>query len=470
MTDSAQRSRRLGRSGIAPPLLLAAVLVAASVLFVQAWNSLDERRTSSERERQGIEYLRSLHPVATALMDMQVATVAGQTPSRDALNQAVEAATSIDARLGDALRTRERWTGVRAKLEALPEQGLARPARDIYNAYSETAALLLALYNKVRESSGLIRDPDADAYHLQDSTGEELPEALVAAGRLASLARLATTRSPDDQVRTAVELSAARSAVQEPAEDLVEGLQAAVDGTRSRQLSGSLLQHLDAYQQAVEALLAASATTGPTGPDPAQVEAARKAMQEATNALADVSLTELDALVATRLDGLVGQRRLTAATAAAGLLLGLALLYLLLAPRRQRRSPIAEPAADTEPAALSSGSGSASTSRETTREPAHELDREPARKPGDEPDSWRQGRSWTERAPFDFGPTAAHAPAAVPVSASHRGATTRGTAAHETTTHGTTAHGTATHGTAASADPGPRTERPAQWGRSDAAR
>lgn len=351
MTNTAQRSRRPGAYGIAPPFLLTAVLVTVALLFVQTWNQIDERRTFGEQERQGIEYLRALQPVTTALMDMHAATAAGQTASREALNQAVEAVTAIDARLGDTLRTRERWAGVRAKLESLPEQGLARPPQDIYDAYSEAGALLLALHAKVRETSGLIRDPNIDVYHLQRGAAADIPETLVAAGRLAGIVRLATTRGRDDEVRTATELNAARSAVQTPAKNLVQGLQAAADNTDRRQLSGNLLRHLDTYQQAVEQLVADSSTTGSARPNPEQVETARRTVQEASVLLVDAILTELDALVVTRLDDLAVQRRFAVGTAAVGLLLGLILLYLLLASRRRAAHSVTEPAAATDSAA-----------------------------------------------------------------------------------------------------------------------
>lgn len=358
MTLSAQRSRRPGAYGIVPPLLLTAVLVALTVLFVQTWNGIDERRTFGEQERQGVEYLRSLQPVTAALMDMHATTAAGQTASREALNQAMEAVASVDARLGDTLRTSERWAGVRARMESLPEQGLARPPQDIYDAYSETGALLLALHAKVRETSGLIRDPNSDVYHLQRSAAANLPETLVAAGRLAGLVRLATTRGADDEVRTATELNAARSALLKPAEELVQGLQAAADSTDSRQLSGNLLRHLDAYQQAVEGLAAASSVTESSSPNPEQVEAARKAVQEAASQLVDTAHTELDALIVTRLDELAGQRRLAVITAAAGLVLGLILLYLMFVSRRHAASGGARPVAATEPPAAETDSAS----------------------------------------------------------------------------------------------------------------
>lgn len=437
MTVPAQRSRRPRAYGIALPLLLTAVLVAVAILFAQSWSGLSERHASAERERQGVEYLRSLNQVMMALIDMQTAAAAGRTVSRDELNHAVEGATSVDARLGEALRTRERWDGVRAKIEALPERGLSRPPQDVYDAYTETGSLLLALYGKVRESSGLSRDPDADAYHLQDSAAEELPEALIAAGRLAALSRLASTRGADDQIRTAVELNAARSAVLEPAEDLVEGLQAAVDNTTSRRLSGNLLRHLDAYQQAMEALTAAAGDDRPGGPDPEQVEAARSTTQGAAAKLVEVLLAELDALIVTRLDGLTGQRRLAGATAAAALLLGLVLAYLLLAPRPLRAARRGGASDDSDPAQA----GPAGS----------DVD------PGDPANSWdRRSRDWAGPAPFDFRPAPVDAPPAAPVGlaapvrAAAGGPVAGGPVAGGSVVGGSVASGAATGGTTGS--------------------
>ena len=64
----------------------------------------------------------------------------------------------MDARIGDELLSQERWAGLRAKLEALRGRSPADPEA-AYTAYGEATDLLLALHRKVRESSGLVRDP-----------------------------------------------------------------------------------------------------------------------------------------------------------------------------------------------------------------------------------------------------------------------------------------------------------------------
>ncbi|MDG4833705.1 hypothetical protein O7627_30990 [Solwaraspora sp. WMMD1047] len=338
MTPPAQRFRRWPNlsGGVLRLLLAGLLLVPVGVLSVQAWQGIDEKLTFAERERQGIEYLQSLERVTVALVDAQSAAVAGRSVPGEALTRAVENASSVDARLGDELRTRERWAGARAKIESLSQQNLRAP-EEAYAAYSEAGDLLLALYGKVRETSGLIRDPDADSYHLQDSAAEELPEALIAAGRLGDIAMLATTRAEDQALNTAIQATGARSGVLEPVEDLVEGLQAAVNNTDSQQLSGNLLSQLDAYQIAVDALAAASAATDLGTPTRAnQVGEARAAAQAAGADLSQTMLTELDNLVTVRADGLRTERLLAGAAAIAALLIALALIALSLAGRRSR--------------------------------------------------------------------------------------------------------------------------------------
>ncbi|WP_422772086.1 hypothetical protein ACN28C_03005 [Plantactinospora sp. WMMC1484] len=338
MTVPAQRSRRVpDRTGTALRVLLAvALLVPVGALFSSTWRSNDEQRSGTERERHGVEYLRSLGQLTLALVDAQSGAVAGRSVASSALRSAVEQTSAVDVRYGADLRTSERWAGLHAKIEALPDRPPANP-QDAWTAYTETVDLLLALYAKVRESSGLIRDPDSDAYHLQDAVAEELPEALVAAGRLADRTVLAAERPGGDRVRTASELALARAAVLSPAADLVDDLRAAVENTASRSLGGNVLSRLDGYQRAVEDL--ATLTRESATANPIQVGAARSSAQLAGSGLAVIILTELDLLLRERIDDLTGERQIAVGALVLALLLVCALAAIpLLAARAAARS------------------------------------------------------------------------------------------------------------------------------------
>ncbi|MEU1754602.1 hypothetical protein ABZ436_18295 [Micromonospora matsumotoense] len=324
MTVPASRVRRRPRTpGRLLPLLLAtALLLPVAFLVVQGHRLVDADRELAERERLGVEYLRVLGPVTEALVDAQTAAVAGRPVPRDALDRAVEAAAAVDSRVGDELRSTERWAGLRAKLEGLPSRSLTDP-EVAFTAYGEVTDLLLALHGKIRETSGLIRDPGSDSYFLQDGVGEEMPEAMVAAGRLVDLAVLMPQRPAAEQPRSLGELATLRFAALQPAGDLVDDLQTVVDTSESADIGADALTPFDNYQRAVEALAALSQPNSRTQVvDLTKLAAARAQAQSAARELQPVILDELDRLLRQRIDQLDRDDLLIlAAGGVAGLLL-----------------------------------------------------------------------------------------------------------------------------------------------------
>ncbi len=390
MTVPASRVRRRPRTpGRLLPLLLATVLLLpVAFLVIQGYRFVDADRDALEREQLGVEYLRALGPVTEALVNAQSAAVTRRPLPRENLDRAVEQAAAVDARIGDELRTSERWAGIRAKLEALPERSLTDPEA-AFAAYGEVTDLLLALYSKVRQTSGLIRDPDVDSYFLQDGVGEEMPEALIAAGRLTDLAILIERRPAADQGRSLMELATLRFAALQPARDLVNNLRAVVESSANAQLGASVLNPFDAYQRAVEtmALLALPNRSGRV--ETARLTGARNQAQQAAKQLQPVLLDEIDRLLADRIDRL--DRDALLVLGAGGL--AALLLIVLAVSGRLPRPHIESTAADqssvgTEPV----GSGRPTGDR---REPAPLRpagDQTPALQPvgpGREPDRWR---------------------------------------------------------------------------------
>ncbi|TDC76797.1 hypothetical protein E1193_23340 [Micromonospora sp. KC606] len=352
MTVPTQRVRRRpsvpGR--LLPLVLVLALLAPVAALFVQAYGRTGDDRDLATRERLGIEYLRVLAPVTEALVEAQSAAVAGRPASPESLDRAVERVTQVDLRIGGELRSQERWSGLRAKLEALPEKRLT-DREAAYTAYSEVTDLLLALYRKVRESSGLVRDPEEDSFFLQDGVGRDLPTALVAAGRLADLTVLAATRPASQATRTLGELAEARIIALGAASDLVADLRAAVGNSERTDLGATVLAPLDTYQRAVEALAAYSAPepgSRTSLADPAQVGAARANAQSAARQLQPVILDQLDAQLVDRIDGYDRERWIAAGSAAVAALLVLILIRVLVGAFRRARRRDAESRLGTE--------------------------------------------------------------------------------------------------------------------------
>lgn len=364
MTVPAPRVRRRPSvPGRVLPLLLALALVAPlGLLFALAEGNTSDDHDLATRERLGVRYLQALGPVTDALVEAQSIAVAGAPVSRTALNAAIEQVAGVDDAVGDELRTHERWAGLRAKLEGLPDRGLADPEA-AYLAYGEANDLLLALYRKVRESSGLIRDPQSDSFFLQDGIGGDLPTATVLAARLADLVRLAAARPAAERAKTGLELAELRVAAFGPANDLVADLRAAVDSSESSDLGANVLTPLDTYQRSLEAFIAAGG--GRAAPNPQQLTTAGITAQSAAKQLRTVILDQLDTLLEKRLDALDRDRLLArvAAGVAVALLIGLA-GTLLRRPTGQTRQAPAEaalpPAVHPDPPA---------TARDTDRLP-----------------------------------------------------------------------------------------------------
>jgi hypothetical protein len=328
-------------------LLAVALVVPVGLLFGKTWGSVGDRITVADQERQGIEYLQTLGPLTIALTDAQSATIAGRTFQRETLTSAVAATAAVDARLGGDLRTHDRWSSLREKIESLLGGDTPDPTTT-FDRYGEAADLLLALYDEVRDRSHLVREQEADAYYLQDGAAEELPEAIVAAGRFADRAVLAGRVRADLPTVTAGLLTA-RDGVLSPVEDLSQDLQSAIEGTNSRTMSGNLLGRLDRFQRGVQTLAASiSSLDGRTPIDASRLNPARVELQAAGVELANTILAELDDLIAARRDDLSGERTMALLLLLAGVLLALVPLGTLLVAGLRRRPVRPAPAARPE--------------------------------------------------------------------------------------------------------------------------
>jgi hypothetical protein len=326
------------------PLLVFALLIPVGVLFGQAWQGQSDRLSFAAKERHGIEYLTTLGQVTTALTDAQSAAVAGRAVDRTTIGRAVDATTAVDDRLGEELRTSERWSGLRVKIEALASVPPGDKSR-VYDAYGEVTDLLLALYGKVRENSQLIRDPDADTYFLQDGAAEELPEAVVGAGKFADLVIIAATRPAAERASAIADLTVARGSVLDPAGDLADGLQSAVDSTESRTLGGNLLSRLDRFRRSMDGLAASAGSLDGRSPLPSadRLNTARTEVQSAASELSNAILAELDVLIADRQSGIRTGRTLSLVALAVAVLGCAVPTVLALRKRRRYRRPFDGP-------------------------------------------------------------------------------------------------------------------------------
>lgn len=330
MSVSVDNRRNRTRTAIAAVLTIL-MLVPAGILFAAVWGTVSDERESTRLEQKGVEYLAALAPLVSALAEAQSSALSGVSSQPGSLTDAVAAVGAADRRLGQELRTRERWTGLRQKIDQLPQ--VTGAPLVVFQAHVEVTDLALALYDAVRNNSELIRDPDNDLSHLQQALAVDLPVTVVQVSRMGDLSQLVAKANPQLQAQLGPQFGAAVQSVNTSVNSLTDDLQAAVDDTTSTTLSGNLVSGLDSFRRGVESLTR-GANPGGT-PNPATMATAQSQLQVSLANLAGIASREMAALLQGRLDRLDNQALVALVSAGAVILLAIAAVVVPLTGRRR---------------------------------------------------------------------------------------------------------------------------------------
>ncbi len=327
---------RLSRSrSLIAAVLTILILVPAGYLFYRVWQANDESRDSTRLERQGVEYLTALTPLVSALAEAQSSALQNVAIAPATLSASVARVSAVDQRLGAALGTRDRWSGLRDRIDQLAT--VAGNPVTVFQKYVEVTNLAVALSNAVRNNSALIRDPDNDLSNLQQAVGADLPTTVVQVSRMGDLSLLVAKAQPDQRATLGPQFAAAVQAVTTSVNALTDDLQAAVDDTSSPTLSGNLVTTVDSFRRGVESLTRGANPSGQ--PNAATMATAQSQLQSSTGSLAGMLVREMDGLLQDRLDRLAGERRAALLAAGAVVLLVLAAVAVGLTGRRRYRMP-----------------------------------------------------------------------------------------------------------------------------------
>ena len=316
MSVSVDYRRTRMRTALAA-VLTVLILVPATILFASVWGTISAKRDSTELEKRGVEYISALAPLVSALAEAQSSALAGVSAAPGSLSAAVNGVAAVDQRLGNELNTRERWIGLRAKMDQLTKTTGNSVA--VFEAHVEVTDLALALYSSVRNNSELVRDPDNDVSHLQQAIGVDLPEAVVQVSRMGDLSQLVATADAKVRAQLTPQFGAAVESVNSAVGDLTDNLQAAVDDTSSVTLSGSLVTGLDSFRRGVESLTR-GANPGGT-PNTATMATAQSQLQTSLSNLSGIVSREMTSLLDKRLDDLDTDTIVALASATAAVLL-----------------------------------------------------------------------------------------------------------------------------------------------------
>jgi hypothetical protein len=294
-------------------LLTIGLIAPAAFLFIELRQSIEDRQATATRELLGVEYLRGLEPVASALAEAQSAAIGGASTAIDAANatlqQRIDAAAETNARIGVILGVSERWTNLRGAIEALPHRG---DARALYTAYHDVMDLEVALVARVGELSGLAADASADAYYLHRAVTTDLPELTVSTGRLADVAALSQSGTGTLSVVDLAGLVELQEDASDAAASLIRSMEKAATGTTDATLVNNVFTPLDGLRADLDQLAAAggSITDGQVSAVDAEViSTLRTNLAKAASTLAASVLDQLRAQLTARRDGAGRERQ-----------------------------------------------------------------------------------------------------------------------------------------------------------------
>lgn len=332
----------LNRLRYAPKFVLIGLVFFLPFTYV---SFLQFRGTSNDvafnqAERDGVSYLAPTTSYLYALQRhrlFRAAAAAGDPQARAKADEAAADAArwekevdAIDARIGGALRTTQRWREAKAAWAAARD-GRFASAVEADKAHADANAVVADLIvNYVGNYSKLILDPDLDSYWLMDAVVIKLPFIGNTATQLATTALL----SMPDNTATQFELAGMSALIDSSAGDLkAVNLATAVKETKNFGRSRTLARLGDPMEQLSVALASARAAAlreyvgaTPTRMANPVIESTAQSLAQ-LHGFAGAILPELDGLIAKRVARYESDRRnaLIAAVVA-----GLLLVYLFV--------------------------------------------------------------------------------------------------------------------------------------------
>ncbi|MFB9318849.1 hypothetical protein [Cryptosporangium minutisporangium] len=342
----------------APLALQIITVIAVIAMFALVWGPRSDDSDLHGREQGGVEYVAALNKLLPVLVDAQSTAVQGNPVAKDSFKEPLDAVAAVDEKFGSDFGTSNRWSGLRARIETLPEQG--GEGLGAFKNFGEATDLLLALYQQVAQASGLRNDGDGVISYLQDAALEEIPAAIVWSGRYQDQVVITSALTPPDrnapqetynsqaaQISAAfTELAVSRQVASEAGGDVASDMAAAVDNSGSGTFSTTLLQSLDEFQRGIEALAPPGEVGLSTIPRVADVAKQRAAAQKAAVELDPLLLDELSSQIDDRKGSADTGRVMAIALLAIAILATVAsLLFLLVSARRSRSETVEAPPA-----------------------------------------------------------------------------------------------------------------------------
>jgi hypothetical protein len=308
--------------------LLALLVLLAPVLylFTKLWSATGASVATTTTERAAVSYARPIDKVLAALADAEYTAAGGSTVDPTDLRAAIDEVNVVDRRMGDPLQVRQRWIQVVHEIDGAIGQNAN--GADALRAYAAPISLTQALLDRIARLSGAAQDPGPGSYQLTQVALHSLPDVLVNAARVSSLA--AVTEAPTKPRPVAdPRLAVAGDRLAQAASEVSSGLRTGSDPGSSFAVDLDLLGPLDEFVAAADDLsqLAAGLDVAGSGARD-RIDAANTLVTAKALALQTAVLDAFNGRLAAHGDDFAGQRRILILLAAIIVLATAALVWL----------------------------------------------------------------------------------------------------------------------------------------------
>ena len=325
----------LGRLRYAYKIMLVTVVLLLPLSFV-TWGYIDIQTGQvafSAKERDGVAYLRPVLTLMARTVQARHLAVSGGQRATVGVQDMVGAVDAVDDRYGPGLGVSQAWSAAKAAIADADRSGPGPAALD---AYGTATSALLTLIVAVSDSSNLTLDPDLDSYYVMDALVFRMPMLVDQSGQAADEALLAMAGSSEATEVARLHLARAAGTLASTQAAVDSGMTTAFAKTKREELRAARAE-VQAEQVALGAVIAQVDDAVESGQMTRITAPAGDQAQATLNRLMDILGPQLDALLATRIDGFRAKAHLVEAAAMIAVLL---VGYLLVGFYRSATVPL----------------------------------------------------------------------------------------------------------------------------------
>jgi len=279
------------------------------------------------RERAAVPYVDAVARLTLDLVETRSGAVRGQTEAPANLRVSMTAVTDQQANFGSAL-TAQRWTDLRAAIDEVRQRPTGADAAD---RHTDLITLATDLLGAVLTESRLDAEPEQASHSLVVAV-RELLDLVAATGRAADTSALAVAAGRDDATELRLDLALALNDAATAYADLSGVLTTAVATGAWPPLTSAVSEQLNLLHDALRPSVGPAALRPPTSADTATLDSVARQVRDLARATLPALLTELDRQLGSREEAATSRLTLAVATAAAGFVLGLVILWWSAAP------------------------------------------------------------------------------------------------------------------------------------------